>query len=85
MTDRERITDFLSSEKKMAASYATLAAECVNSPVRDEYLRLFSQSHHSHTELFQLAQGRGWYSPEQAQTDKIDQAYTKYSNQQPTA
>ena len=29
-------------------------------------------------------QERGWYSPEQAQSDKIQQAYTKYSNQQPT-
>ena len=97
MTDQERITDFLGSEKKMAANYDTFASECVNIPLRDEFLRLFNQSHHSQTELFQLqshhsqtelfqlAQERGWYSPEQAQTDKIDQAYTKYSNQQPTA
>ena len=81
MTDQERITDFLCSEKKMAANYDTFASECVSIPLRDEFLRLFNQSHHSQTELFQLAQERGWYSPEQAQTDKIDQAYTKYSNQ----
>ena len=73
MTDQERITDFLCSEKKMAANYDTFASECVNIPLRDEFLRLFNQSHHSQTELFQLAQERGWYSPEQAQTDKIDQ------------
>lgn len=84
MTDQERITDFLCSEKKMAANYDTFASECVSIPLRDEFLRLFNQSHHSQTELFQLAQERGWYCPEQAQTDKIGQAYTKYSNQQPT-
>lgn len=84
MTDQERITDFLCSEKKMTANYDSFASECVNIPLRDEFLRLFNQSHHSQTELFQTAQERGWYSPEQAQSDKIQQAYTKYSNQQPT-
>ena len=29
MTDQERITDFLCSEKKMAANYDTFASECV--------------------------------------------------------
>lgn len=77
MTDQERITDFLCSEKKMTANYDSFASECVNIPLRDEFLRLFNQSHHSQTELFQTAQERGWYSPEQAQSDKIRQAYTK--------
>ena len=64
MTDQERITDFLCSEKKMTANYDSFASECVNIPLRDEFLRLFNQSHHSQTELFQTAQERGWYSPE---------------------
>ena len=69
MTDQERITDFLCSEKKMTANYDSFASECVNIPLRDEFLRLFNQSHHSQTELFQTAQERGWYSPEQAQRE----------------
>ena len=36
MTDQERITDFLCSEKKMAANYDTFASECVSIPLRDE-------------------------------------------------
>ena len=56
MTDQERITDFLCSEKKMTANYDSFASECVNIPLRDEFLRLFNQSHHSQTELFQTAQ-----------------------------
>ena len=59
MTDQERITDFLCSEKKMTANYDSFASECVNIPLRDEFLRLFNQSHHSQTELFQTAQERG--------------------------
>ena len=30
MTDQERITDFLCSEKKMTANYDSFASECVN-------------------------------------------------------
>ena len=84
MNDQERITDFLCSEKKMSANYDTFASECVNIPLRDEFLRLFSQSHRTQTELFQAAQSRGWYQVEQAPGDKISQAYQKFSNQQPT-
>ena len=85
MNDQERMTDFLCSEKKMTANYDSFASECVNIPLRDEFLRLFNQSHHSQTELFQLAQSKGWYQPEQAQADKISQAYTKFSNPNPPA
>lgn len=52
--------------------------------MRDEFLKLINQSHQTQTQLFTTAQSKGWYSPEQAPQDKISQAYTKYSNQQPT-
>ena len=84
MNDQERITDFLCSEKKMTANYDSFASECVNVPLRDTFINLFTQGHRTQTELFQLAQTKGWYSPEQAQAKKISQAYTKYSNQKPT-
>lgn len=84
MTDQEKMTDFLSSEKKMTSNYDTYASECVNIPLRDEFLKIFSQGHKTQTELFQIAQSKGWYAPEQAPANKITQAYTKYSNQQPT-
>lgn len=84
MNDQERMTDFLCSEKKMTANYDTYASECVNIPLRDEFLKLLNLGHKNQTELFQTAQAKGWYSPEQAQDNKISQAYTKYSNQQPS-
>ena len=84
MNDQERITDFLNSEKKMSLNYGIFASECVSVPLRDEFLKLINQSHQTQTQLFTTAQSMGWYSPEQAPQDKISQAYTKYSNQQPT-
>lgn len=83
MNDQERITDFICSEKKMSANYDIFASECVSVPLRDDYLKIFNQSHMTQTDLFKLAQAKGWYQVEQAPESKIDQMYTKFSNQQP--
>jgi hypothetical protein len=32
-----------------------------------------------------MAQSKGWYQVEQAPQNKVSQAYTKFSNQQPAA
>ena len=84
MNDQERMTDFLCSEKKMSANYDAFASECVNTALRDDLLKIFNQSHMTQSELFQLAQAKGWYKVEQAPENKVSQAYTKFSNQQPT-
>ena len=83
MNDQERVTDFLCSEKKMSANYDTYASECTSVPLRDTFVSLLTQSHNTQTQLFQYAQSKGWYSPEQAQADKVTQTYTKYANQAP--
>ena len=85
MNDQERITDFLCSEKKMSANYDTYASECVCLPLRDDFLNILNQGHRTQTDLFKLAQSKGWYQVEQAPQNKESQAYTKFSNQQPTA
>ena len=85
MNDQERLTDFLCSEKKMSANYDTYASECVNLSLRDDFLSIFNRSHQTQSDLFKLAQSKGWYQVEQAPQNKVSQAYTKLSNQQPTA
>ena len=84
MNDQERLTDFLCSEKKMSANYDAYAAECVSTNLRDDYLKIFNQGHKTQTDLFKLAQAKGWYQVEQAPASKVSQAYTKFSNQQPS-
>ena len=85
MNDQERIADLLCSEKKMSANYDTFASECVNVALRDDFLNIFSRGHQTQTDLFKLAQSKGWYQVEQAPQNKVSQAYTRFSNQQPTA
>ena len=83
MNDQERLADFLSSEKKLASNYDSFASECVNVTLRDQFIKLLTQGHNTQTQLFQTAHERGWYQPEQAPESKINQAYQKYTNQQP--
>ena len=44
MTDQERVADFLSSEKKLSANYDLFASECVSVPLRDQFIKLFTQT-----------------------------------------
>ena len=85
MNDQERMTDFICNEKKMSANYDTYASECVNLALRNDFLNILNQSHQIQTDLFKMAQSKGWYQVEQAPQAKVSQAYTRFSNQQPTA
>ena len=83
MTDQERVTDFMCSEKKMGANYDSFASECVNAALRSEFLKLLDRSHTTQSDLFRMAQSKGWYQVEQAPDHKVRQAYQKYTNQKP--
>ena len=84
MNDQERMTDFICSEKKMTSNYNTYASECVNMDLRDDFLSILNKSHQTQSDLFRIAQTKGWYQVEQAPQSKVSQAYTKFSNHQPT-
>ena len=79
MNDQERLTDFICSEKKMSANYDTFASECVNTALRNDFLNILNQSHQTQSDLFRIAQSKGWYQVEQAPAQKIDQAVQKFS------
>ena len=64
MNDQERMTDFILAEKKMSSNYDTFASECVNVQLRDEFLKIFNQGHQTQTDLFKMAQSKGWYQVE---------------------
>lgn len=83
MNDQERITDLLLSEKKMSDNYDVFASECVNTQLRDEFVKIFTQGHKTQTELFQTCQQKGWYQVEQAPENKVSTAYQKFSSEKP--
>ncbi|NCB62665.1 MAG: spore coat protein [Clostridia bacterium] len=83
MNDQEYMTDLLLAEKKMSGNYDTFASECVNTALRDEFLKILNQGHMTQTELFQMAQAKGWYQVEAAPASKVQQAATKFQNSMP--
>ncbi len=84
MTDQERVTDLIFSEKKMGDNYSIWASECTNRKLRDTFLTLLDQSHKTQTDLFTTAQQKGWYQPvPPAQPEMIQQAYQQFSSQAP--
>ena len=84
MKDREMITDLMLTEKKMSANYDTYASECVNTQLRDTFVKMLTQSHETQAGLFSAAQQKGWYQVEQAPAQKVDQARQKFTNQAPS-
>ncbi len=85
MNEQEYLTDLLMGEKKMTGNYDIFASECVNTQLRDSFLRILNQSHMTQTELFNQAKSKGWYKVEQAPASKVDTAYQKFSNGRPQA
>ena len=83
MNDQERMTDFICSEKKMSANYDTYASECVNLSLRDDFLNILNQGHQTQSDLFRMAQSKGWYQVEQAPSSKVSTAYTRFTNEMP--
>lgn len=83
MGDKERLNDFIASQKQIGMSYQIFAGECVNTQLRDCFLNILNEEHQIQSDLFTQAQSRGWYQTPQADANKIQQAYQKFSN--PTA
>ena len=79
MTDQERLTDLLLTEKKLSNNYDEFASECVNTQLRDTFIQILTQGHQIQTELFQDAQSRGWYKTTPADANQVNQAYQKFS------
>jgi spore coat protein CotF len=84
MKDQEMMTDLMLTEKKMSANYDSFASECVNTQLRDTFVKMLTQGHETQTRLFSVAQQKGWYQVEQAPAAKVDQAKQKFTNQTPT-
>lgn len=79
LTDREMLTDALSSEKFMTDNYNTFANECASPTMMNEFMNLLSEEHQIQHEIFTEMQKRGWYPTQDAPAEKIAQAKNKFS------
>jgi len=80
LTEKEILSDCLSSQKQTTQLYNTFAGECVNEQLRTAMLNILDDEHRIQADIFCALQSNGWYQVEQADQNKIQQARQKYGS-----
>lgn len=81
MNDLDMLTDVLETIKNMVNNYSYSLNEASNEFLYNNYSQIFNEVSVMQRELFELMFQKGWYCLEEAEEQKINESYTKYSNQ----
>lgn len=79
MTDREQMTDLLTTQKQMTASYNTFLCESATPEVRSCLLSVLRDEHTVAEELFCTMNTRGWYPVTKAEDQKVTSTKDQYA------
>lgn len=80
LSDQEIMEDILSSQKHITDTYNTFSNECANPILRDDFLKILREEHNIQATVYTDMSKRGWYAPQQADQNLINQAKTKFEN-----
>ena len=80
LTDREILTDALSTERYVTETYNHFANECATQVIRDEVMNILNDEHKMQSDILSEIQSQGWYTPLQAEQQKIQKVYKKFEN-----
>ena len=80
-SDKDIMTDLLSSQKFETGGYNTSANECACPSLRSDIMNILNEEHQIQSEVFCEMQKRGWYPTEAAEQNKISQVKQKFSQQ----
>ncbi|MDR2753661.1 MAG: spore coat protein [Oscillospiraceae bacterium] len=76
--DQEILTDMLGAQKQAAGSYNTFSAECTNQNLKNDMLNILRDEQSIQSGVFGEMHRRGWYQPQPAQQQQVDQTRTKF-------
>ena len=79
MTEKELMTDLLSSEKFLTGVYNTYCCEAATSTVKSALMSLLQDVHRMQEEIFGEMNSRGWYQLEKAEEQKLNSEKQKFS------
>ncbi len=85
MTDRDFLTDCLTSEKYMTQSYATALHEMSHHSLFKDIHSIYTQTQQSQRELYNLMFEKGWYGYKAAPTQdiqQVSQTFSQYPSEQ---
>ena len=77
-SDKDIMTDLLSSQKFVTDGYNTSANECACPGLRSDMMNILNEEHQIQSDVFGEMQKRGWYPTEAAEQTKINQVRQKY-------
>jgi len=77
-SDKDMMTDILSSQKFITEGYNTYANECATPAVRTDFMNILNDEHRIQSDVFSEIAKRGWYNVEAADQNKVTQAKQKY-------
>ena len=78
-TDKEMLTDVLSTQKFVTSGYNTAANEAKSEGVKNAFLTILNEEHRIQHDVFTEMNAHGWYPTENAPQNKIDQAKQQFS------
>lgn len=79
MTDRDFLTDCLSSEKYMTQSYATAVHEMSHHSLYKDIHSIYTETQQCQRELYNLMFEKGWYNYTAAPSQEIQQTTETFS------
>jgi len=79
MQEKDMITDALSTQKYLSSTYNDAANEASNPKLRRDFINILNDEHKNEEKLFDAMNQKGWYSPQNADQQRITQAYNKFS------
>lgn len=79
LTDKEQITDLLTSQKHMTCTYNSYCNESATSELRSTLLSILRDEHTIGEELFNTMSQKGWYPVEKAEDQKLNQAKSQFN------
>lgn len=77
--DKEQMTDLLSGEKYLAATYCSFLSESATPEVIGSLSALLSDTHRAQQQVFFEMNSRGWYPVTKAEDAKVQQAKDKFA------
>lgn len=83
LTDKEQITDLLTTQKHLTCTYNTYCNESATPALRSCLLSVLRDEHAIGEELFNTMSTRGWYTVEKAEDQKLQKTkdqFTKFAS-----
>lgn len=79
MSDKELMTDILTSEKALSALYHYAVQESSSEPLHCDFKNILNDALQDQNNVFKSMEQKGWYPMEQAPQQQVDKVKNKFS------